>query len=95
MAYFPNGTASQYLDNQCGECLIPMDKPCPILYVQLTYNYEQFDEDGKPTKTSEVIDCLVNKKGDCQMKPLLDNHKSVENTLELLKKYNDETINNQ
>lgn len=72
MAYFPNGSAGEYLDNQCGECPLPMDAPCPILSVQLDYNYEQHDKEGLRTKVSEVLNRLVNEKGDCQMKPLLD-----------------------
>ena len=97
MAYFPNGTAGMILDFQCSACIIPMDKPCPILYVQLTYNYEQLDENGKEGKVSEVMNCLVNEKGHCLMKPILDNVSSpklIENTLEKLKKYNEDTEKN-
>ncbi len=72
MAYFPNSSAGAILDNQCYKCPIPDDAPCPIIYVQTIYNYEQLDEDGKETKVTEVMNCLVNEKGICQMKPILE-----------------------
>jgi hypothetical protein len=72
MAYFANGSEGMYLDIQCHLCPIPYNAPCPILAVQFNYNYEQFDKDGKKTKLSEAMNMLVNDKGDCQMKPILD-----------------------
>ncbi len=72
MAYFSNGSEGMYLDAQCDACPIPMEAPCPVLYVQMTYNYEQLDGDGKEGKVSEVMNCLVDKNGDCKMKPILD-----------------------
>lgn len=75
MVYFSNGTEGEYLDNQCAECLLPGDAPCPILLMQLNHNYEQFDDEGKKNKVSEVMNTLINEKGDCQMKPLLDKFK--------------------
>lgn len=71
MAYFPNSTSGEILDNQCGECPIPHDAPCPILFVQMTYNYEQIDKDGKRNILSDAMNLLINEDGQCQMKPLL------------------------
>ena len=73
MAYFSNGSEGEILHNQCAECPIPDDAACPILWVQLNYNYQQLDKDGKETLTSEVMNCLVDRKGICKMKPLVYN----------------------
>lgn len=78
MAYFPNGSAAEYLDNQCCQCILPEDAACPILLVQLSFNYEQLDSEGKPNKVAEVMNALINEKGDCQMKPLLDENVDTE-----------------
>jgi hypothetical protein len=72
MAYFPNGCAGEILDNQCSECKLPDDAPCPILFVQMTYNYDQIGDDGEETQLAEVMNLLVNEKGICQMKPIID-----------------------
>ena len=77
MAYFSNGTEGMVLDEQCAECPIPDDAPCPILWVQITYNYEQI-KNGKETIVSDVLNCLVDKDGDCKMKPILDAMQSTE-----------------
>ena len=71
MAYFSNGTEGDILNQQCCDCPLPDDSPCPILLMQLTFNYKQIIN-GKPSLASEVMNTLVNKKGECQMKPLLD-----------------------
>lgn len=75
MAYFSNGSEGMYLEAQCCECLLPGDAPCPVLLAQLNHNYEQFDEEGSPNKVAEILNILVNEKGDCQMMPLLDQFK--------------------
>jgi len=74
MAYFPNGSAGEILDNQCSECPIADDAPCPVLYVQMTYNYSQLDDEGEETLLSKAMNCLVNENGICQMKPILENN---------------------
>ena len=74
MAYFSNGTEGMYLDDQCADCPLPNDAPCPILLMQMIYNYKQLDSEGKKTLASEVMNTLIDKNGDCQMKPLLDKH---------------------
>lgn len=39
MAYFANGTEGMVFDEECTQCIFG-DKPCPIYYVQSTYNYD-------------------------------------------------------
>lgn len=72
MAYFPNGTAGMVLAYQCGECLHGMADGigCPIALVQFTYNYTQIGN----AKLRECLEYLIDKKGDCQMKPLIDKY---------------------
>ena len=77
MAYFPSGIMSGYLHNQCGECIIPDDVACPILFAQITFNYEQFNEEGEETEMAELINFLVDKTGTCMMKPILDKSKNM------------------
>ncbi len=68
MAYFPNGTSTGILEQQCDDCRLSNDDPCPILLVQMTWNYVQVD--NKPL--AECLESLVNEEGICQMKPLID-----------------------
>jgi len=68
MAYFPNGCSGEVLDEQCGKCLIHNEWPCPVLFVQSSFNYKQIDI----PQLREAMDMLINKKGICQMKLLLD-----------------------
>jgi len=71
MAYFANGTEGEILDEQCSDCRIPDDAPCPVLWVQTHYNYKQLDK-GKETLTSELMNCLVDENGKCLMKVEID-----------------------
>jgi hypothetical protein len=66
MAYFPNGSAGVILNNQCSDCPIGRhpDAPCPVLEVQLFYNYDQCDNE----KLEEAMNTLVDEKGICQMR---------------------------
>jgi len=68
MAYFSNGTEGEVLDEQCGECRLPDDAPCPILFVQGMFNYKQIGR----KQLKKAMNILVDKKGNCQMKPLID-----------------------
>lgn len=68
MAYFPNSSAGETLDQQCSDCKIPDDAPCPVLLAQMVYNYEQV---GNP-KLKDCLNTLIDEKGNCQMKPLID-----------------------
>lgn len=72
MAYFANGTEGMILDEQCSACLIPDDAPCPILLVQMHYNYDQVVDGGLDNDLAKAINMLVNEKGQCQMKLILD-----------------------
>lgn len=83
MAYFPNGSAGEHLENQCGACLHGRDDDigCPIAHVQMEYNYSQ----GGNEDLEAAITIMINEKGDCQMKPLIDKfykakEKPVDNT---------------
>lgn len=67
MAYFPNSTARAVLDNLCAECPISDDAPCPILFVQMVYNYDQVDI----PKLREAMTVLVDEAGTCKMRPLI------------------------
>ena len=70
MAYFSNGSEGSVLDKQCNDCRVADDAPCPILLVQLLYNYKQLDEGNE--KLREAINLLIDDGGTCQMKPLID-----------------------
>jgi len=72
MAYFSNSSEGMILDEQCMECYLPDDAPCPILLVQGLYNYDQMKAGNK--KLREAMNILINDKGGCQMKPILDQH---------------------
>jgi hypothetical protein len=70
MAYFANGTEGMYLDEQCCYCVYGLDEnePCPIYHAQLTFNYDQLEND----KLRECLTMLVDKSGNCKMKEVLD-----------------------
>ena len=69
MAYFPNATAGEAFDRQCGRCRYG-DQPCPIAAVHLLYNY---DAVGNETAT-DILQMLVWDNGECQMFKLEPNH---------------------
>jgi hypothetical protein len=76
MAYFPNGQAGLYLDEQCMDCLHDdPDVGCPIAFIQMEYNYTQLDKGQEQLR--EALNYLVNEKGDCQLKPLINKEKSA------------------
>ena len=68
MAYFSTGSEGMKLDVQCSWCPIPDDTPCPILLAQTHYNY---DQNGN-RDLARCLNILVNKKGECMMKPILE-----------------------
>ena len=72
MAYFSNGSEGEILNEQCCDCLVAEDAPCPILLVQMTYNYDQLKDDNKQLR--EAMTMLVDDSGQCKMKPIIDNH---------------------
>jgi len=66
MAYFPNGTAGDILQKQCDKCLHGMNDSliCPVVQVQLTYNYEQIGNEDLQT----ALNILVDDAGTCRMR---------------------------
>lgn len=70
MAYFSNGSEGSYLDEQCDECAVANDAPCPVLFVQTHYNYDQLKDGNELLR--EAINMLVDEKGNCKMKTIID-----------------------
>lgn len=71
MAYFPNGSSGEVLELQCGRCLLG-DGPCPIVGIQMLYNYDQLEEGQE--KLKDAMSMLVDDKGTCQVyKQLTEN----------------------
>lgn len=62
MAYFSNSSDGATFDAQCGICKYG-EEPCPIAYVQLTYNYDQSNNQV----AKKILNDLVNEKGECTM----------------------------
>lgn len=75
MAYFANGSEGEILDDQCAECKLSNDADCPVLWVQLTYNYKQLDKGSEILR--EAMNCLIADKGICQMKKCMDEHLTI------------------
>jgi len=71
MAYFSNGSEGEVLDDQCSDCIIPDDAPCPILLAQTHWNYDQCSNE----KLQKCLEMLVDKNGQCKMKKVLDKMK--------------------
>jgi len=85
MAYFPNGSTGEVLDEQCADCplgcgwndpeqqiLFEVEyapKPCPVAFVQMSYNYDQIDKGQE--KLRECLSRLVADNGECQVRKLL------------------------
>lgn len=78
MAYFANGSEGAILEAQCAECPIG-DKLCPVRHVQEWYNYEQIGNN----RLRYALELLVDEKGICQLKPLLE-EKSAPTMLDYL-----------
>ena len=70
MVYFPNGSAGEVLDIQCGDCQLG-EKACPIYFVQQEFNYKQIGR----KQLKKAMNYLVDKKGVCLMKPFIDDIK--------------------
>lgn len=67
MAYFPNGSSGEVLDDQCERCPLGDSGECccPVLSIQLLYNYDQLN-DGQE-KLRSAMSMLVDDKGVCQV----------------------------
>lgn len=71
MAYFPNSSAGETLDRQCSDCPIG-EGPCPVLLIQMTYNYDQLNKGNEQLR--EAMRILVSDDGTCQVrKQILEN----------------------
>ena len=67
MAYFPNGTAGEILDNQCCDCLHEDEWAwCPVYAIQSLFNYDQVDKGQE--KLRQAINMLVDEKGICKVR---------------------------
>ena len=62
MAYFPNGSAGEVFDEQCGRCKFG-EGPCPIWHVQHEFNYSACNI---PIARG-ILDALVKDDGTCAM----------------------------
>lgn len=60
MAYFSNGSEGMVFDDQCSKCKFG-DKPCPIAFVQLTYNYDACNNEV----ATKILNELVKPDGTC------------------------------
>ena len=76
VAYFSNSTDGDYLTQQCETCPAYKETPempeggaCPILLVQLLYNYDQLDKGQE--KLKDAMTALIDDKGNCRMRPLI------------------------
>lgn len=62
MAYFSNGSEGSAFENECAGCKFG-DKPCPIAWVQVDFNYEAANN----AVASAILDHLVKDDGTCTM----------------------------
>ena len=62
MAYFSNGTEGSVFDAQCSVCKYG-EKPCPISFVQMLYNYQVYNN----KVACGILNELVNNDGTCEM----------------------------
>lgn len=85
MAYFPNATAADVLDAQCADCPLGHGwndrrqgelfdaerepRPCPVLFVQLEFNYKQLDDGNADLR--RAMNALINESGECQVRKQL------------------------
>ena len=65
MVYFAD---ESIVDAQCDMCELDIDMPCPILQVQLEYNYKQVNNPD----LKAAMNILINEKGICQMRLILN-----------------------
>lgn len=71
MAYFANSTEGETLDVQCDQCIHEdPDAGCPIALVQMEYCYSQIGN----KLLEECLNMLINEKGICQMKPVIEKY---------------------
>lgn len=68
MAYFSNSSEGSVLDEQCCDCYMGIDEPCPVAFVQMNWNYSQVGND----MAREILNELVSEKGICKMKVAIE-----------------------
>lgn len=67
MAYFPNGTSGEVLDNQCCDCIHEDEWSwCPVYAVQSLFNYDQVEKGQE--KLKQAINMLVGEDGKCHVR---------------------------
>lgn len=67
MAYFSNGSEGSTFEDQCASCKYGQ-APCPVAYIQLTYNYDQVND--KTGTATEIMNLLVKADGTCTMREM-------------------------
>lgn len=81
MVCFPNGSSGAVLEMQCERCPLG-DGSCPVVGIQMLYNYDQLD-DGQE-KLKDAMSMLVDDQGICQV------HKQLMDVLTVLEKVKEE-----
>lgn len=67
MAYFPNGSSGEILDNQCCDCVHEDEWSwCPVYAVQQLFNYDQLGKGQE--KLRQAITMLIDEKGICNVR---------------------------
>lgn len=67
MAYFPNGSAGEVLDNQCCDCLHENEWTwCPVYAVQNLFNYDQVDKGQE--RLRKALSMLISDNGKCNVR---------------------------
>ena len=73
MAYFSNGSEGMCLDEECCECVLGSESPCPIFSVQVSYNYSACNNEIARQILNDLITQASNEEYiGCQVKKLLD-----------------------
>ena len=80
MAYIANGSdpVGFRLEADCAACVLGR-AACPVMAAQLTHNYDQH----KNAPLAACLSLLVDKMGNCLMKPLLDAQNNLTRMMEL------------
>jgi hypothetical protein len=73
MAYFSNSTDGMKFDEQCNKCKYG-EHPCPIAYVQMTYNYDAANNEV----ATKILNNLVDNNGKCQMLKTFSNDLKID-----------------
>jgi len=93
MAYFSNASEADVLDEQCADCPLgygwndpaqgklfddePQPKPCPVVLIQMTYNYTQMRKGNEHLR--DAMSILISSSGECKVRSLLVECRSESN----------------